>query len=363
MDRHWTELLATSDIPSINAELLRHIEEPGMRRLTPPGAPPRPNPAAGCALGKIVDVDGHGRPVRMLGVTQDVTHQREQTHVLEQMAHFDALTGLANRLHLTARLKDSTRIARHDAGQLGVVYIDLDGFKPINDRLGHDVGDQLLVQVAKRLKSALRSRTAWPAWVAMNSSSCSTGWKADRTAKPAGTHHAAPGGPYILGADTARITASMGYTLYPEDDADEDTLLRHADQAMYQAKQSGRNCVRAFDSVTERQMRAQQADTLRVREGLERGEFTLYCSPRWTWCATAWWAWKAGTLEPPHTGVLAPAPSCRWWKALRWTSPLANGPCARPCRPLPSCAPRAWKCRSASTSRQAICSSPGSRTG
>lgn len=282
MDRHWTELLATSDIPSINAELLRHIDEPGDAPFDATWRTSETEPGRWLrSVGKIVDVDGHGRPVRMLGVTQDVTHQREQTHVLEQMAHFDALTGLANRLHLTARLKDSTRIARHDAGQLGVVYIDLDGFKPINDRLGHDVGDQLLVQVAKRLKSALRSQDCVARLggdefvILLNGLESRPHCEAllDRIMQRLAA-------PYILGADTARITASMGYTLYPEDDADEDTLLRHADQAMYQAKQSGRNCVRAFDSVTERQMRAQQADTLRVREGLERGEFTLYLQPK-----------------------------------------------------------------------------------
>ena len=282
MERHWTELLATSDIPSINAELLRHIDEPGHAPFDATWRTADAEPSRWLrSVGKIVDVDGHGRPVRMLGITQDVTHQREQTHVLEQMAHFDALTGLANRLHLTGRLKESTRIARHEAGQLGVVYIDLDGFKPINDRLGHDVGDQLLVQVAKRLKSALRSqdcvaRLGGDEFVILLNGLESRA-HCEALLERIMQRLAAP---YSLGGDTARITASIGYTLYPEDDADEDTLLRHADQAMYQAKQSGRNCVRAFDSVTERQLRAQQADTLRVREGLERGEFTLYVQPK-----------------------------------------------------------------------------------
>ena len=280
--RHWTELLATADIPNINAELLRHIDTPGD---APFDATWRIVDGESTrwlrSMGKIVDMDRQGRPVRMLGVTQDVTHQREQTHVLEQMAHFDALTGLANRVHLTAQIKTCTRQARHESCQLGVVYIDLDGFKPVNDRLGHDTGDQLLVQVAKRLKSALRSqdcvaRLGGDEFVILlngieNREHCEAllGRIMQRLATP-----------YDLDTGTAHITASMGYTLYPEDDADEDTLLRHADQAMYLAKQAGRNCVRAFDAATERQQRDLQAHMQRVREGLERGEFTLYLQPK-----------------------------------------------------------------------------------
>ncbi|WP_370682390.1 EAL domain-containing protein [Comamonas sp. GB3 AK4-5] len=281
--RHWTELLTTADIPSINAELLRHVETPSDD--TPFDATWRTahgEPARWLrSMGKVVARDHHGRPLRMLGVTQDVTPQREQTHVLEQMAHFDALTGLANRVHLTTRLKESTRIARHEAGQLGVVYLDLDGFKPVNDRLGHDVGDQLLVQVAKRLKGALRAhdcvaRLGGDEFVILLNgleSRVHCEMLLERIMQRLAT-------PYKLGQETARITASMGFTLYPEDDADEDTLLRHADQAMYLAKQAGRNCVRSFDTANERQLRDQQAHSARIQQGLEDGEFTLFLQPK-----------------------------------------------------------------------------------
>lgn len=281
--RHWTELLTTADIPSINAELLRHVETPSDD--TPFDATWRTahgEPARWLrSMGKVVARDRQGRPLRMLGVTQDVTPQREQTHVLEQMAHFDALTGLANRVHLTTRLKESTRIARHEAGQLGVVYLDLDGFKPVNDRLGHDVGDQLLVQVAKRLKGALRAhdcvaRLGGDEFVILLNgleSRVHCEMLLERIMQRLAT-------PYKLGQETARITASMGFTLYPEDDADEDTLLRHADQAMYLAKQAGRNCVRSFDTANERQLRDQQAHSVRILQGLENGEFTLFLQPK-----------------------------------------------------------------------------------
>jgi predicted signal transduction protein with EAL and GGDEF domain len=279
-------------------------------------------------VGKIVDVDGHGRPVRMLGVTQDVTHQREQTHVLEQMAHFDALTGLANRLHLTARLKDSTRIAAMTPASWAWSISTWTASSPsttgwatmwatscwcrwpsaskraaLQDCVARLGGDEFVI-LLNGLESRSHCEACWNA-------SCSA-WRPPTSGRGHGPHH-----------------GQHGLHPLPEDDADEDTLLRHADQAMYQAKQSGRNCVRAFDSVTERQMRAQQADTLRVREGLERGEFTLYLPPKVDMVRNRLVGVEGlARWHHPTQGVLAPAPSCRWWKALRWTSPLANG-CAR----------------------------------
>ncbi|MGE8398284.1 MAG: putative bifunctional diguanylate cyclase/phosphodiesterase, partial [Comamonas sp.] len=86
--------------------------------------------------------------------------------------------------------------------------------------------------------------------------------------------------PYSLEGEYIQVTASVGYTLHPDDDSDADALIRHADQAMYQAKQAGRNCIQAFDAAYDRNQRARHIQNLRIQEGLQRGEFTLYVQPQ-----------------------------------------------------------------------------------
>jgi hypothetical protein len=135
-----------------------------------------------------------------------------------------------------------------------VAYLDLDGFKPVNDRFGHGVGDRLLVEMARRLQAASGHRTWWrgsgrrvrdPAEPA----------RAARIARPAQPPDAAHGRTRAPGRRGLTVTASIGLTLYPDDDADADTLLRHADQAMYLAKQAGRNRIHLFDAERERASR------------------------------------------------------------------------------------------------------------
>lgn len=281
--RHWTELLTTQDVPRVNSALLEHLEQPSATlfdvawRIKPPHASERwlRN------LGKAVAFDTLGRPLRMLGVSLDVTPQREREHSLQQLAHFDSLTGLANRIQLSQRLQECLQHARQSGGQMAVVYLDLDGFKPVNDQLGHEAGDQLLVLVAKRLARALRrddcvGRLGGDEFVILlqdlqNREHCESLLRRLMDSVAA---------PYALESERVHITVSMGYTLFPEDDTDENTLVRHADQAMYQAKQAGRNCFRAFDAGQDRQQRDQQAQSLRLREALELGEFTLFLQPK-----------------------------------------------------------------------------------
>lgn len=280
---HWTEIMGSQDVPRCNAELMRHIEAPedGPFDITW-----RHQPATGRSrwlrsIGKVVSYDLHGRAMRMLGVCLDVTRQQEQKNDLQQLAHFDPLTGLANRVELAARLNESISMTRQSTHLLGVVYLDLDGFKPINDRLGHDAGDQLLVLVAKRLLHALRAhdcvaRFGGDEFVLLLSqlnSRCECEILLQRIM-------ASISRPYGLNGEYIQITASMGYTLYPDDDHDPDTLIRHADQAMYQAKQAGRNRIQAFDATLERSKRENHVKSMRIQEGLENGEFTLYVQPK-----------------------------------------------------------------------------------
>jgi diguanylate cyclase (GGDEF)-like protein/PAS domain S-box-containing protein len=146
------------DPAMIQAAVQRHAQHPELpfdvvRRVLLPGGASRwvRN------LGKIVARDSDGRPLRMLGVDIDVTQQREQQALLEQLAHYDALTGLPNRVLLADRLQQAMAQAERTGQLLGVAYLDLDSFKPVNDRFGHDAGDRLLVEIAQRLQQSLRA--------------------------------------------------------------------------------------------------------------------------------------------------------------------------------------------------------------
>ncbi|KAH1282337.1 hypothetical protein KXX11_003754, partial [Aspergillus fumigatus] len=109
-------------------------------------------------LGRVIEQDPAGQARRMVGVALDVTRQRLQEEQLQRLAHYDALTSLPNRVRLADTLDMAMQLARRQKTLLGVAYLDLDGFKPVNDRLGHSVGDKLLVEVARRLQAAVRSQ-------------------------------------------------------------------------------------------------------------------------------------------------------------------------------------------------------------
>jgi diguanylate cyclase (GGDEF)-like protein/PAS domain S-box-containing protein len=278
----WTTGAPVDDIERIHAEVARHAAHPA----TPfdiTWHQPQPDGRLRWVrnLGKIMAFDSSGLPLRMLGVSMDVTQQREQEELLQRMAHFDALTALPNRVQLAARLQECMQMARNGGWQLGVAYLDLDGFKPVNDRLGHTVGDELLVRVAARLQSMLRpmdcvARLGGDEFVLLLPSLASHEACERRLEMIMSTICS----PYVLDAERVSITTSIGYTLFPEDDADADTLVRHADQAMYQAKQTGRNRFYRFDSALDRRQREQREQAARLREALERGEFVLYVQPK-----------------------------------------------------------------------------------
>lgn len=278
--RHWSELMEAPDVQRCNTELVRHIDHPkdGPFEITwrLPGGRRWLR-----SIGKVVSHDAYGRALRMLGVSLDVTAQQEQKNNLQQLAHFDPLTGLANRVELAARLDESLRANRQSEQLMAVVYLDLDGFKPINDRWGHDAGDRLLTLVAKRLQHAMRTND------------CVARFGGDEFVLLINRLHsraeceaslqrimASIARPYSLDGEHVQVTASIGYTLHPEDNSDADTLIRHADQAMYQAKENGRNRMQAFDCSVKRRQHEQQAQNQRIQEGLERGEFTLYVQPK-----------------------------------------------------------------------------------
>jgi len=211
----------------------------------------------------------------------DVTERRRAQEHLEHMAHYDALTQLPNRVMLADRMEQALANARRANTLLAVCYLDLDGFKPVNDSHGHEAGDRLLMEVASRLKACLRggdtvARLGGDEFVLL------LGGLLDSNEHETALTRilAAIAEPYPIGKESVALSASIGVTLFPNDNDDPDTLLRHADQAMYQAKQAGRNRFHLFDPEHDRRARAHQEALGRVEIALALGEFRLHYQPK-----------------------------------------------------------------------------------
>lgn len=192
--------------------------------------------------------DTEGKLLRINGTMQDITTDKQHQQQLEWLAHHDPLTHLPNRLLLADRMRVAFAQADRVRKLLAVCYLDLDGFKAVNDNLGHEAGDRLLIQVAGRLRDSLRaggdtvSRLGGDEFVLLLA-----GFDAVEDCEHALARLLVLlSAPYRLEEGVATVSASVGVTLYPRDQGDPDELLRHADQAMYLAKQSGRNCYRLF---------------------------------------------------------------------------------------------------------------------
>ncbi|MCY7315072.1 MAG: EAL domain-containing protein [Rubrivivax sp.] len=219
-------------------------------------------------------------------VISDITQQQLQREQLERQAHYDELTRLPNRARLSELLANAMRAADRDGYLLVVCYLDLDRFKPVNDRFGHAAGDRLLAELAGRLRSALRSREHW------TDSAARLGGDEFVLLLRAGTLEEARlavervlrvvSQPYVVdpAQDPVQVTSSMGATVYPIDRSDADTLLRHADHAMYGAKQSGRNGYLFFDPEHRRRTEERALAIGRIQEALDQQEFLLYYQPK-----------------------------------------------------------------------------------
>ena len=216
----------------------------------------------------------------------DVTHARAQFEQLQRQAHFDELTRLPNRVRLAQMLQSALETSRREGSLLTVCYLDLDHFKPVNDRFGHEAGDRLLLELSGRMRRSLRS------WAGGDDVVARIGGDEFvlllRTATLEESRHAVERvlnqvcQPYALGvgAGPVMVTASIGATVFPLDGADAETLLRHADHAMYGAKQAGRNGYLFFDAEHDRRAEARFVALGRVQEALDASEFLLFFQPK-----------------------------------------------------------------------------------
>lgn len=219
-----------------------------------------------------------GETTHYIGMISDITDLKANQEKLEHMAYYDALTGLPNRALLSDRLHQAIALAERHQHHFAICYLDLDNFKPINDQWGHATGDQVLVEVARRLTHVLRQ----------NDTVCRLGGDEfvillNELSSPEEISHAlqrvhvALDAPLQVGDTWMAISASTGITVYPDDATDPDMLLRHADHAMYIVKHSGRR----------RQMRYRQhmaavdnAQVLEIEQAFREREFVLYYQPK-----------------------------------------------------------------------------------
>ncbi len=225
--------------------------------------------------------DSQGGVTHYVGMFTDIQSLKDTQSRLERMAHYDALTELPNRALLTDRMRQALAHADRYEQLLAVCFLDLDGFKPVNDQYGHNVGDRLLVEVAGRLKQAVRAgdtaaRLGGDEFVLLLTDFHQMG----EVEPVLGRILHELSAPYQVMGKEIRISTSIGVTAYPLDNGDADTLIRHADQAMYQAKQAGRNRYHLFDAEQDRQSQARREELDHIRSALENDELVLHYQPK-----------------------------------------------------------------------------------
>ncbi|MBF0256449.1 MAG: EAL domain-containing protein [Gammaproteobacteria bacterium] len=226
--------------------------------------------------------DAEGQVSHYVALFSDISAQKAHEAQLEHAAHYDVLTGLPNRVLLSDRLHQAMLQTQRRQSILGLAYLDLDGFKEINDTYGHNVGDKLLHILAERMRQCLREsdtigRLGGDEFVALlmdleQVEDCIP--MLQRLLQVAAQ-------PVELLEGCLQVSASIGVSFYPQvESVDEGQLMRQADQAMYQAKLAGKNRYSLFDPETEYSLRGQQESLQRLERALQQGEFELYYQPK-----------------------------------------------------------------------------------
>ncbi len=214
-------------------------------------------------------------------IVEDITSHKQHEEQLDRIAHYDALTGIPNRVLLADRMKQAMAQTVREKNMLAVCYLDLDGFKPINDQFGHKTGDQVLVEISKRIENTIRggdtvARLGGDEFVVLllgleRGNECVN--TMERLLE-------AISQPISINGNSLFLSASIGVSIYPLDNEDIDTLLRHADQAMYAAKLSGKNRYCLHDTEQEQRTREHQAIRGHIKQGLLHNQFELFYQPK-----------------------------------------------------------------------------------
>lgn len=225
--------------------------------------------------------DDDGKVKNYVAVFTDITDIKKHQSQLEHMAHYDGLTNLPNRALLADRLNQAIVQSKRSKKALAVAFLDLDGFKEVNDAHGHSLGDELLVSLSHRLQDVLRdcdtlSRFGGDEFVAILADLEDVqDYKPvlERMLKAASK-------PILVNNILLKVSASIGVTLYPRDYVDADQLIRHADQAMYLSKQGGKNCYHLFDIESEDAIKKSSENLQDIAKAIKNREFVLHYQPK-----------------------------------------------------------------------------------
>jgi diguanylate cyclase (GGDEF)-like protein/PAS domain S-box-containing protein len=220
--------------------------------------------------------DSSDKPIGFRGIIHDITERKQTEQQINYMATHDNLTGLPNRLMFSQLLNQAIRSAERHKRQLVVFFIDLDRFKTINDSLGHEAGDRMLKEMAKRFKKSLRAddvvgRLGGDEFIILTE-------EVDELNQVANVAHKILSSaikPMVLLGEECRITASIGISIYPGNGTDEQTLIKNADMAMYFAKEEGRNNYQFYSKDIQSQSKERFCIETNLRRALERNELSL----------------------------------------------------------------------------------------
>jgi len=241
-----------------------------------------------------------------LAMAYDVTSRREAEHQLQHMAQHDALTALPNRNMLQEQLKTCMALAERQGHHMAMMFLDVDRFKKINDGLGHHIGDSVLIEIARRLRTGMRTsdivaRLGGDEFVILlpQITEVADGERVAQKVLDLFTD------PLRIGPHELRVTPSIGLAIYPEHGTDTITLMRHADLAMYQAKSDGRNRIQVYSD----KMQSPTPETLVLEndlyKALERDELRLHFQPQYN-CTSGQITGAEALLRWEHGGRLVP---------------------------------------------------------
>ncbi|NQD93851.1 EAL domain-containing protein, partial [Pseudomonas sp. CrR25] len=226
-------------------------------------------------------VNDRGKVSHFVGILHDITEAKRYQEELEHQANHDSLTGLPNRNLLNDRIHQAIAYASRNQGQFTLVFMDIDNFKVVNDSLGHNTGDQLLVQVAHRLRACAReidtvARLGGDEFVILLADS---GQFTKRIARLERFKQSVAE-PLMLDGQEVVVSSSIGFCCFPDDGRDIGTLLRNADTAMYQAKHQGRNRICAFTPQMNEQMQRRLQLEREIRQALQNNEYRVVYQPQ-----------------------------------------------------------------------------------
>ncbi|PPD12682.1 EAL domain-containing protein [Methylophilus sp.] len=257
--------------------------------------------------------DKGGRVTHWVAVLRDITERKQADAQIRQLAYYDTMTGLPNRLLLQDKLSSHVRKAMRKQVGGALLFIDIDNFKTLNDTYGHDVGDALLVEVAKRIRQSVRrldtvSRLGGDEFVVVLDSLHYDPAQAEKQARRVCEKiMAAFKKPFKLKHYQHYTTPSIGVVLFdPEHLSQTDELLRRADLAMYKAKEAGRNGFRFFDTQMETELRQRVALEADLHAAIEKQEFTLHFQPQYNQAHEIVGAEALLRWQHPEHGLIMP---------------------------------------------------------